>query len=88
MGIRNTSIIGWIPLLLFKMVEQRAFKTFIRAGILIAVPTMIMIIVIDSLYYGQLTCTAYNFLVINVFDNRSAEFGVESSLKFVTDYIP
>lgn len=51
-------------------------------------PTFIVIVAIDSIYYKQFTCTALNFLIINLIDNRSAEFGVSPPLAFFTDYLP
>ena len=88
MGIRNTSIIGWIPLLIYKMITKNALKAFLLSSVLVAVPTLLLIIGIDSIYYKQFTCTAYNFLVVNVIENRSAEFGISSCWAFIINYLP
>jgi hypothetical protein len=88
LGIRNTSIIGWIPLLFIQIIKTKSFTNYIKAGILIALPSLIIIIGIDSIYYGELTCTAWNFLKINVLLNKSAEFGVDPPTKFIFYYLP
>ena len=66
LGIRNTSIIGWIPLLAIKLLQTKALVTFIKAAFFVALPTLLGIVIIDSLHYRQLTITAYNFILINV----------------------
>lgn len=52
LGIRNTSIIGWIPLLLIQMIKTKSFTNFLKAGIFVALPALIIIIGIDSIFYG------------------------------------
>lgn len=88
LAIRNTSPVGWVPLILYKIIEQRAILAFIKAVIFIAIPTIALIILIDSLYYGELAITAWNFLKINVIENRSSDFGVEPPLEFLLKYLP
>ena len=88
LGIRTTSIIGWLPLLFIKIMQIRTIIPFLKAGIFVALPTITGIIVIDSIYYKQFTVTGYNFMHINVVENRSAEFGTGSNLIFITEYLP
>lgn len=88
MGIRNTAIIGWIPLLIIKMGQTGGIAIFIRAALFFALPTFVLIVVIDSIYYRQLTVTAYNFFLVNIFENRSADFGIEPFGLFLTDILP
>ena len=52
LGIRNTSIVGWAPLLVYKMFEKKAILTFIEVALCVALPTIILTILIDSIYYG------------------------------------
>jgi hypothetical protein len=49
--MRNTSPVGWIPLLILKIFRDRAFFPFIQAAFIVALPIMFYCIVIDSLYY-------------------------------------
>jgi hypothetical protein len=60
--MRSTSPIGWMPLLLIKIIYEGSFKPFLISGILIALPIMGLCTVIDSYYYGQLTITSLTFL--------------------------
>jgi phosphatidylinositol glycan class B len=88
MGIRNTSIMGWVPLLVFKMFQKRAIVAFILTAVLVALPTLGLSVLIDSVYYGQLTITAYNFFLVNVFKNLSAEFGTHRTWIFFDQFLP
>jgi hypothetical protein len=38
---------------------------------------------VDSLFYGKLTFPQYNFVYINVVQNISAAFGVDSHLYYL-----
>ena len=49
--MRNTSPIGWIPLLAIKVLFEGAFFPFIIAGIFVAVPIMGLTIYLDTWYY-------------------------------------
>jgi len=61
---------------------------FILTALRVAIPTIIGFTLLDSIYYGQLTFTPYNFLMINVLENRSAEFGVSPAHQFFTVFMP
>lgn len=37
----------------------------------------------DSLYYGKFTWTQYNFLYVNIVQDISAEFGIESHVFYL-----
>jgi hypothetical protein len=50
--IRNTSPVGWIPLLLIKAIYSGSLIPFIKSGILVAIPIMFLSIVLDTLYFG------------------------------------
>ena len=49
--MRNTSPIGWIPLLAIKVLFEGALLPFIIAGIFVAVPIIGFTVYIDTLYY-------------------------------------
>ena len=50
--IRNTSPIGWMPLLAIRVVKDGAFIPYLKAGFLIFFPIIGLSIALDSLYYG------------------------------------
>jgi hypothetical protein len=50
--MRNTSPVGWIPLLISKIVYDGSFKSFALAGIFVSIPIIALGIALDSLYYG------------------------------------
>ena len=49
--MRNTSPVGWIPLLIVKIIDDGAFLPFLTSGIFVAIPLIIAIVYIDSVYY-------------------------------------
>lgn len=49
--IRNTSIIGWIPLVIYKVFKEGSFCAFFLGLLIIALPTLVLFIMIDSAYY-------------------------------------
>jgi hypothetical protein len=52
--MRNTSPIGWIPLLAIKVLFEGAFFPFFIAAIFVAVPIMGLTVYVDTMYYlGQ-----------------------------------
>jgi len=88
LGIRNTSIMAWVPLLIIKMIAKGAYLNFIFAALFVALPSIAFFVALDSIYYGGLTFTAYNFFVINVLHNKSADFGVHPLWYYFTDALP
>ena len=54
--IRSSSLIGWIPLALIKILQGwDYFLVILTAGVLISVPTIAMSIFFDYLAYGKFT---------------------------------
>ena len=51
--MRNTSIVGWIPLLAIKVLREGALIPFIMSALTVAIPSMALMFYIDSLYYGD-----------------------------------
>lgn len=49
--MRNTSPVGWIPLLFLKIYRDGAFVPFLLAGIFVFVPVTFGCVYLDSLYY-------------------------------------
>jgi hypothetical protein len=54
--IRSSSLIGWIPLALFKIISTKDvfsnLLAIIQAGIFVSLPTILISILLDSLFYG------------------------------------
>jgi len=75
--IRNTSPVGWIPLLFLKIIYEKTFLSFLIAGIFVAIPLIFLCVCLDSLYYGELTITSYNFVRANLVEGLSKYYGVD-----------
>jgi len=86
--IRNTAPIGWVPLLLIRILRDRAFLSYLISGFLIAIPLLIASIAIDTWFYGELTITAYNFFRVNVFEGLSVYFGTSPWHYYLRDALP
>ena len=76
---RNTSIIGWIPLLSIKVLMEGSLPPFLLSAVIVAIPIMGLTVVIDSAYYGgqEWTFTSINFFQVNILENLSKYFGVD-----------
>jgi len=89
--LRNSSAIGFIPLILHKAFYQRNFKMFALSGILVALPLILITVAADSIYYGKLTFSSWNFLKFNVLEGGSDFFGInpwhDYLLKFMIEYL-
>jgi phosphatidylinositol glycan class B len=92
--MRNTSPIGWIPLLFIKVFRDKAFMPFFVSAILVAVPIIFLSTLLDSYYYtpeGQpfeWTLTGKNFLVVNVVEGLSKYFGDHPTWQYLFVYGP
>jgi hypothetical protein len=75
--MRNTSPIGWIPLLAHKVLFKGSLPPFIISAILVAVPIIAFCTYVDSWFYGgdDWTFTGINFLRVNVLHGLSKYFG-------------
>jgi GPI mannosyltransferase 3 len=78
--MRNTSPIGWIPLLFIKVFKHGAFIPFLICAITVALPIVVGSTYLDSWFYSQgrefeWTFTGLNFLRINVVEGLSKYFG-------------
>ena len=50
--MRNTSPVGWIPLLAFKVLFEGSFPPFFMALIVVAIPVIAITIFLDTLYFA------------------------------------
>mmetsp|Transcript_102605 Transcript_102605/g.141885 ORF Transcript_102605/g.141885 Transcript_102605/m.141885 type:complete len:139 (-) Transcript_102605:36-452(-) len=77
--MRNTSPIGWIPLLAIKVLYNQSFLPFLVAAFIIAVPIIGINVLLDSYFFDPTlstwTFTGYNFLNVNLVEGISSYFG-------------
>ena len=92
--MRNTSPIGWIPLLAIKVLREDSLVPFLIAGLFVAVPVIGLTIVIDTLYFlgavdgEQWVLTSYNFLRRNILEGLSEYFGSDPASKYLLGFAP
>jgi len=66
--MRNTSPIGWIPLLAIKVLFEGSLLPFLLAGVFVAVPLILFTVGVDTWFYmGTINgtdwvFTSYNFV--------------------------
>jgi len=88
--IRNTSPVGWVPLLAYKVLKEGSFVPFLMAGVFVALPIIFMCIWIDTRFYkadDTWVLTSYNFLEMNLLHGLSKYFGEDGPLYyFVAGY--
>lgn len=71
--MRNTSPVGWIPLLFIKVIYEGSFTPFLYSLFDMALPLILGCVLLDSLYYMgenqnqfEFVITSINFLKVNV----------------------
>lgn len=84
---RSSSLVSWIPLALFKIIEDgRFFVPIVIAGITVALPLCLISVLIDSYFYGVICVPQFNFVVLNVIENVSAFFGKEPVFYYFKEF--
>jgi hypothetical protein len=75
--MRNTSPVGWIPLLAIKVLKEGSLLPFIVSGLFVAVPILFFLVWVDTTMYKADTwvLTGYNFLEMNILHGLSKTFG-------------
>ena len=88
--IRNTSAVGWLPLLAYKVLFEGSFVPFLKAGIFIALPVLALLIWVDTVMYNsdKWVVTSYNFLEMNILHGLSKYFGEDPWYWYVAVIIP
>lgn len=87
--IRNTSPIGWPPLLLIKIIKDGSLIPLIKAGFLVFLPVVGLSILVDSFYYKHFpVVTAYNFVQANLAEGLSKYFGTEPVYFYILAVMP
>lgn len=89
------SLLGWIyaaamalPLAVDLLCRPQGFRLFFLYAAFSGVPTLVLITLVDSFYYGKLILPPLNHVLYNVFPKEGAGshlFGVESILFYVTN---
>jgi phosphatidylinositol glycan class B len=87
--IRNTSPIGWPPLILIKIIKDRSLLPFICAFVLVFIPVVFLSVALDSYYYGEFpVITSLNFMRVNVSEGLSKYFGSDPFHFYIVEAIP
>jgi len=86
--MRNTSIVGWIPLLIHKVIFDGSLIPFILGIIFVLIPTIGVGIFFDSLYFGELTITSLNFVKVNIVEGLSKYFGTDPPTHYLLVLMP
>ena len=89
--IRNTSPIGWVPILLMKAGEidfATVMVNYVNGALIIFLPIFGISVAADSYYYGEMTIVPWNFIKINVFEGLSQTFGSDPLFKYIQVELP
>lgn len=88
--MRNTSPIGWIPLLAYKVLFSGSLIPFILSGIFVALPILALCTYVDTVYYGgnEWVFTGINFLKVNVVHGLSKYFGEDPWYWYLAAFAP
>ena len=83
--MRNTSPVGWIPLLAYKVLFEGSLIPFVISGLFVALPIISGCIYADTIYYGgsDWVITSLNFLQVNLTNKISDYFGQDPIFMYV-----
>ena len=88
--MRNTSPVGWIPLLAIKVLREGSLVPFIISGLFVALPILFFCVYVDTKMYNADTwvLTGYNFLEMNILHGLSKYFGEDGPFYYLVVAIP
>jgi len=88
--MRNTSPVGWIPLLAIKVLREGSLVPFIISGLFVALPILFFCVYVDTKMYNSDTwvLTGYNFLEMNILHGLSKTFGESDFWQYISCEIP
>ena len=93
--MRNTSPVGWIPLLALKVLFEGSFPPFFISLIFVGIPVIAITVLLDTLYFnGTISMettpvfTSYNFLRRNILEGLSEYFGSSPRTKYLFLFAP
>ena len=83
--MRNTSPVGWIPLLAIKVLREGSLVPFIISGLFVALPILLFCVWVDTTMYKADTwvLTGYNFLEMNILHGLSKYFGEDGPFYYL-----
>jgi hypothetical protein len=61
---------------------------FIASGLLVAIPSILLIVALETSFYNKLTFVPYLFLKKNIIERVSEDFGVSPTNDYVYNLIP
>mmetsp|Transcript_10843 Transcript_10843/g.14599 ORF Transcript_10843/g.14599 Transcript_10843/m.14599 type:complete len:246 (+) Transcript_10843:710-1447(+) len=92
--MRNTSPVGWVPLLAIKVLFEGSLCPFLLAAVVVAVPIMLFTVAIDTWFYlgavngKDWVFTSYNFVQMNLVDGLSKFFGTDPWWFYLVVFAP
>ena len=76
--MRNTSPVGWIPLLFIKVFRDGAFLPFLFAAFTVAIPLIFGCVYLDSIYYMGANTSSFGTSLDARDHNKKFEWTVTS----------
>ena len=92
--MRNTSPVGWVPLLAIKVLYEHSFVPFLIAGVFIALPLIVILVAVDTWFYlgtvngKDWVFTSWNFVQMNVIEGLSEFFGTDAWNHYIRKELP
>ena len=88
--MRNTSPVGWIPLLAIKVLREGSLLPFLLSGIFVALPILFFCVWVDTTMYNsdKWVFTGYNFLEMNIIHGLSKTFGEDDFWWYLRTQFP
>ena len=96
--MRNTSPVGWIPLLALKVIYEGSLPPFVISLFNVALPVIAITTILDSIFYFysinsstesiSLVFTGYNFFQRNIVEGLSEYFGSAPMTSYVFKFAP
>ncbi|KAM3721906.1 GPI mannosyltransferase [Dirofilaria immitis] len=86
--IRPTAILIWIPFGLWHLWRSDSSMKLLLYTCLSCFPVLLFVTVLDSIAYGKLTFTAWNFIRFNVLEGGSNHFGSHPWHWFISQGLP
>ena len=83
--MRITSILDWVFILVKDIFTQKrtSFIKIVLINVLHCVIAISIAVAFESLFYGELTYTGWNFLKFNVLNDGASKYGVSSPFYYV-----
>ena len=88
--MRTTSILDWVIVLIGDIFSQKrtSFIKIVLVNLAHGLIAICLAILFESLFYGELLYTGWNFLKFNVLSDGSSHFGVNSSFSYIFLFMP